>query len=248
VLVVEDEPSDRAWLERTLREEGYAVEHATTAAEATTLAQARAYDAITLDLLLPDASGWDVLRAIRAGAGPNRRTPVIVATVSTERQAASGFAVHDYLVKPVRREDLLRALAGAGAPARDTCKVLVIDDDPNLLKLARLMLEEEGYRVICATDGEGGLGLAASERPSAVVLDLLMPGMDGFEFLDRFRHTPEGVTTPVIVWTVKDLSAEETRRLLGLSQAVVTKRAGDASRLLGELAAHVGAAARAEAS
>jgi PAS domain S-box-containing protein len=235
VLVVEDEPKDRAWLARTLVEAGYLVDTAATGTEALARCRERVFDVITLDLLLPDMSGWDVLRTIRSES-LNREAAVIVVTIVAEK-VVSGFAVQDLLTKPVAAEDLLASLERAGV-ARGPQPVLVVDDDPLTLKLARTGLEAAGYRVVCAADGETALRLAAEDPPAILVLDLLMPGMDGFDFLDRFRHLPAGREAFVIVWTVADLTAQDRQRLAAAAQAVIRKGDGGTAELLEELRRH----------
>lgn len=225
VLAVEDDPKDSAWIVETLGRAGYAVETATTGAEALARCHAKRFDAITLDLLLPDMNGRDVLEAIRA-AGPNRDAPVIVVTVIAEKGVVAGFHVHDILVKPAQGAALLASLRRAAVEPDGRRPVLVVDDDPKELKLADVALREMGYRATCVADGAAALEAAAHEPPAAVVLDLLMPGMDGFEFLARYRRTPAGRRTPVIVWTVKDVSREERLRLEASVQAVVLKTQG----------------------
>jgi CheY-like chemotaxis protein len=115
--------------------------------------------------------------------------------------------------------------------------VLIVDDDPRARRLMETMLQAIGYPSREAASAEEGLGIAERDMPAAVILDLSMPGMDGFEFLDRFRAMPAGRGTPVIVWTVKDLSAADQDRLAASAQAVVRK--GGTERLLEELRIHV---------
>ena len=215
-------------------EAGYAVEVAATGAEGIARCGERAFDAITLDLLLPDMGGWAVLPAIRAG-GPNREVPVIVVTVVAEKDSGARFPVHDVLVKPAQADTRLVSLARAGITTEGNRKILVVDDDPKALKLAEATLAQLGFQPLCRADAESGLCAAAAERPAAVVLDLLMPGTDGFAFLDRFRRTPAGRRTPVIVWTVKDLTAEERAHLRVSAQAVVPKGERGAAALLEQL-------------
>ncbi|MBI2932579.1 MAG: response regulator [Planctomycetes bacterium] len=238
VLVIEDDVKDRTWITRTLTEAGYAVETAATGTEALDLAQKRAYAAITLDLLLPDMSGWDVLRGIRT-SGPNKDAPAIVVSVVSEKGASLGFTVQEFLVKPVNAETLVGAVRRAAGPSQDAAPVLVVDDDRKALKIAEQALKDSGYHPICEPDGESGLRAAAKKHPAVVVLDLLMPGMDGFEFLRRFRRTQAGRRTPVIVWTVKDLTVEERRRLQASAQAVVLKGDRSTDALLAEIQTHV---------
>ena len=112
--------------------------------------------------------------------------------------------------------------------------VLVVDDDPGALKLMQATLGRAGDETLCVQDGEAALRAAAEARPIAVILDLIMPGVDGFEFLERFREMDAGRRTPVIIWTVKDLSAYDHSRLRETAQAIVVK-GGDGSSLLRQL-------------
>ena len=229
---------DRAWLTRTLADAGFNVQTAATGAEAIARCRARAFEAITLDLILPDMSGWDLLRQIRA-EGPNQETPVIMVTVVTEKSAAMGFEIQDFLIKPVTEEQLLGSLERMGLSPDGANTVLIVDDDPAALKLAETALRRAGYHPMVSPDGAAGLRAAEAEHPDAVILDLLMPGMDGFQFLEAFRRTPRGRRTPVIIWTIKDLTAEERARLRAAAQAIVLKGEGAPARLVEEIRNHI---------
>jgi CheY-like chemotaxis protein len=187
-----------------------------------------------MDLLLPDMGGWDILKQLRS-TGPNQKTPVIVVTVVAEKGIAAGFAIHDYLIKPVQTEELLASLQRAGIEPAGSRPILVVDDDPQARKLMEAMLQGLGYQPVSAAGAEEALRIAAAEPPGAVILDLLMPGMDGFEFLDRFKRTRIGQGTPVIVWTAKDLTSQERVRLSASAQAVVLKSEGGTGQLLQDL-------------
>jgi PAS domain S-box-containing protein len=238
LLVIEDDAGERAWLTGVLTRAGYSVAAAATGAEAVALCQQRSFDAITLDLLLPDMNSRDVLRGIQT-EGPNQGVPVIVLTVVAERGAVAGFEVHDFLVKPVPAEELLASLRRAGVTPEGAPTVLVVDDDPSALKIMEVTLRHLGYHPLCKSDGALGLEAAHAERPAAIVLDLMMPGMDGFEFLDRFRTDPRSQRVPVIVWTVKELTAEDHARLRAMAQGVVMKSRGGVVPLLQELERHL---------
>ncbi len=235
VLVVEDDERDQGLLVRTLIEFGYTVETAATGAQALARCQERAFDAITLDLLLPDKSGLEVLRSLR-GSDKNRDVPVIVITVVTEG-AAAGFAVHDVLPKPIDGAALLESLTRAGVRREPPDAVLVVDDDASSLKLMAANLGQLGYRALCVTSGAEGLRAAGETPPAAVVLDLLMPEMNGFAFLERFRRLPRCRRTPVFIWTVKDLTAEEHAQLCASAQAVLLKGRDSSATVLEELCA-----------
>jgi CheY-like chemotaxis protein len=233
---VEDSAADQRLLADALARAGYRVEIAATGAQALARCRERAFDAITLDLLLPDMSGVEVLERIREGEA-NREVPVVVVTVVAERGAVAGFAVSDILPKPIDPEALLSALVRAGVTPHRAGSVLVVDDDPGSRRLMSATLDRLGYRYRCEPDGESGLIAAAESPPRAVVLDLVMPGMNGFEFLERFRREPHGRRVPVLIWTVKDLGASELARLRSSAQAIVSKGEGASGQVLAELAA-----------
>jgi CheY-like chemotaxis protein/two-component sensor histidine kinase len=243
ILVVEDDAKERAWIVATLTGAGYVVEAVTTGSAAIRAAEEQSFDAVTLDLLLPDMSGWDVLRAIRAG-DRNPDVAAFVLTVVAEKGVGIGFVVHDFLTKPVAADALAHALQRIGTTRSEVRSVLIIDDDPNAARLVEPTLRAHGYEVVAVPDGLAGLQAVRSSRPYAVVLDLFMSGMDGFEFLHKFRLTEYGRTTPVIVWTVKDLSRAERLRLQASAQAILTKEPGSTEALLAELDVHIGRSKR----
>jgi PAS domain S-box-containing protein len=234
VLVIEDDARDRALIIQTLARAGYGVEAVATGRQAITSCADRVFDAITLDLLLPDMTGLDVLHQIRL-AGMNQQTPVIVVSVVAERGMMAGFSVQDYLIKPVNGRNLLHAFEQARVPPRKGSKILIVDDDPAAQRLMAATLKDLGYDIHASLSGEEALAFAAVEQPLAVVLDLVMPGVDGIEFLIRFREMVGNRTVPVIIWTMKDLTSDDHRRLRQLAQAVVEKNNWRPSTFLDEL-------------
>jgi CheY-like chemotaxis protein len=233
VLVIEDDSRDMTHLVRTLADAGYAVDTATTGALGLAKLAERAYDAVLLDLLLPDMNGLDVLGHIRSG-GRAPETPVIIVTIVGDR--AAGFPVQDVLTKPIDSTAVLAALRRAGVVVERPGSVLVVDDDVTLLGLMAATLDRLGYASTCEQDGVAALLSAERERPVAVILDLLMPGMSGFEFLDRFRSEPCNRDVPVLIWTAKDLTFAEEARLREQAQAVHSKLNGGMSELLQDIA------------
>ena len=234
VLVVEDDRDDQRLISATLNGAGYNVEIAETGTQAAKACGERLFDAVTLDLLLPDRSGLQVLRELRT-SGLNRDTPVIVLSVVAEQQVIHGFAVSDYLAKPVDSANILGSLQRAGVLPARAGTILVVDDDPSSLKLMSTTLRKLGYTPDCQSDAALALSRAPSQHHSAVILDLLMPGMDGFEFLLRFRAQPSSYDVPVIVWTTKDLTADDQRLLKRQAQAVFEKGGGRPMLLVEEL-------------
>jgi signal transduction histidine kinase/DNA-binding response OmpR family regulator/HAMP domain-containing protein len=235
ILVIEDDAADRTHLVTTLANAGFAVEAVGTGAEALARCRDRRYDAITLDLILPDLPGLEVLEKIREG--DNGSCPVIVVTVVAEAGAVAGFAVHDLLSKPLSETALLHSLQRAGVVPNTDTIILVVDDDPASLKVMAATLAQLGFDAVCEQDPVRGLLMATEEPPGAIVLDLLMPNMTGFEFLERYRAAATTRHAPVIVWTSKDLDREELARLRTSAHAVVSKGHDGNNRVASELTA-----------
>jgi signal transduction histidine kinase/DNA-binding LytR/AlgR family response regulator len=236
VLVVEDDARDRNLIVATLVDAGYAVDSAANAAQALAACRDKTFDAVTLDLVLPDMSGLDLLVALRAEP-KMRTTPVVVVTVIPDAKLVAGFAVSDVLRKPIEPNALLSALDRSGVRPDKPGGVLVVDDDPGALRLMDATLAQLGFASITRSNAASGLEAAAALKPSAVVLDLVMPGMDGVEFLHRFRRLPAHMTTPVLIWTMKDLTAAEHAQLKQSAQAIVSKNGSSPSTVVAQLRA-----------
>ncbi len=239
VLVVEDDARDQEMLVKALSTAGFSVEAVATGAQAMARCRERSFDAVTLDLLLPDMAGLEVLKAIRSQSR-NPQVPVVVITVVTESVAA-GFVVQDVLSKPIDPDGVLAALARYIVPPKRK-SAFVVDDDPGSLKLMATTLEGLGCRPLCFSDAREALAALDREAdgPAIVVLDLNMPGMDGFTFLREFRERPQCSRTPVLVWTVADLSSEQRTGLLSRAQAIIPKGQGRKETLLQTLSDHLG--------
>lgn len=246
ILVVEDDAADQERIVSLLVTAGFAVDTAATGAQARQLATERAYDAVTLDLLLPDCAGLEVLAAIRSSSA-NASVPVIVISIVSE-QVTAGYVVHDALPKPIEESRLLDSLRRARVAAPSAGPVLVVDDDAISARLMRETLERLGFSAIIAPNGEEALDRARRERPSAVVLDLVMPTLDGFGFLEQFRAEPAFALVPVLVWTMKDLEPDEHAAVLQRAQAVLLKDGRSVQSLAETLRAHLGSVTREEAS
>jgi DNA-binding response OmpR family regulator len=238
-LVVEDNEKDLEWLNRTLSTAGYLVDAAASGAEAIAKAQRTPYAAVLLDLILPDTLGWDVLHQIRQ-AKTNENTPVIVATVVSEKAAAKNFALQDYLIKPYSAAALLTSLRRAGVIGTGGGKkILVVDADPQMLQLAAAALESSGYQTSCHSSAARALAAAANMEISAVVFDLLLGSeMDGHDFLERLRKLASCKNTPVIIWTAKNLTTEERQKLNGSADSITFKSQGGIDAVLRELRYH----------
>ena len=234
VLVIEDNLKDQALIAKSLNKAGYSVEVAANGAEALRLANEKKFDAITLDLILPDMNGWEILKALRT-QGLNMEVPAVVVTIVTEKLASFGFLINDFIIKPVQPQDLISALKRAGVNPQGTKSIMVVDDNLQDLNLAKTILNNLGYTTICESKPKEALRFMEMNAPDALVLDLLMPEMNGFEFLNQFCQTPAGKKTPIFIWTSKDLDKKDRLRLKQYSQAVVFKGDGAMTSLLTEL-------------
>jgi PAS domain S-box-containing protein len=234
VLVVDDDPNDQAALIGTLTQAGFNVETAATGAQAIARAREKVFAAITLDLLLPDMTGLDVLAAIRA-EGLNREVPVVVVTVVAGRASVAGFAVSDILAKPVQKDALLAALKRADTTPQAPGNVLVLNDDSRALEAMADTLAQLGYHAICRSNGARALQELDQLRPQAIILDLTMHDLDGVAFLDQLRQQPHWRHTPVFLWADKELGAGQYQRLAASAQAALHHGQGGMGTLLRDL-------------
>ena len=216
ILVVEDDPQAAELLKLYLESAECSVEVARDGEEGFSKARQLHPALITLDLLLPKVDGWDLLVRLK-GEPETREIPVVI--VSIVDQPGKGFALGaaDYLLKPVSREDLIHALQRVNLTGRqrEMKTILTIDDDPMAAELVEAILTEEGFRVLKAYGGEEGLSTARQEAPALIILDLLMPGVDGFTVVERLRADPTTATIPIVILTSKNLTLHEKERLSG---------------------------------
>ena len=233
VLVIDDDAAARALLRRHLAKAGYRVDEA--ADGKTGLARAHAFrpDVITLDAMMPGMDGWAVLAALKADpalAG----IPVVMATILDDERLGFALGASEYLTKPIDRKRLLATVERFAARGPDARALLVEDDEPARAILRRT-LERAGWTVSEAENGRRGLERLREHVPTLVLLDLMMPEMDGFEFLEALRTEPAWRAVPVIVMTAKVLTEDDRRRLNGGVEAVVQKGGRAHEDLLGEI-------------
>jgi CheY-like chemotaxis protein len=235
VLVVEDDPKGAALLGIYLSEAGYAVDIARDGAEGLEKIRRRTPAAVVLDILLPKLDGWAFLNQVKADP-LTRAVPVIIVSIIDQKGKGFALGAADYLIKPVQKDDLLRALRAFGLAARAQTapvKILAIDDDPKAVELLAAVLEPEGFHVLRAYGGEAGIEIARAEQPDLIILDLLMPEVNGFDVLDRLAQSLVTRRLPVILFTLKQLTAEEQQRVQGRIACLAQKEAFNQKEFVG---------------
>ncbi|MEI6043933.1 MAG: response regulator [Chloroflexota bacterium] len=233
VLVVDDDPKARELLQRYLRENGFEVFCAENGVEGLRLAQELRPNVITLDVIMPGGDGWQVLAALKANP-ELAEIPVVMTTMVDEKTMGYALGAADYVTKPVDREHLVAVLKKHQRPEGDD-SVLLVEDDPATRDMMRKMLEREGWRVREAENGLIGLQQIREQIPGLILLDLMMPQMDGFEFVRELRQHKDWRSIPVIVTTAKDLTSEERELLNGSVTQVLQKGSYSYERLLAEV-------------
>jgi signal transduction histidine kinase/DNA-binding response OmpR family regulator len=233
VLVVDDNPVARDLLARHLERDGYRVEKVTDARQAVTAARKYRPAVITLDVLMPYMDGWSVLSALKQE--PDLASiPVVMVTITDDQNLGFSLGAVEYLRKPVRQEQLLSVIA-VHAHNKGPGSVLVVEDDPDTREVVRRTLEKENWQVLEAEDGKIGLAKLEETIPEVILLDLMMPEMDGFEFVAEIQRDQRWKDIPIIVVTAKTLSKDELARLQGRVEDVLHKGGRTVDSLLAEV-------------
>jgi PAS domain S-box-containing protein len=235
VLVIDDDSDMRDLLVRMLAGEGYEVKSADGGEEALRLARQWKPTAITLDVLMPQMDGWAVLRQLKAEP-QLADVPVIVLSIVGDQNRALGIALgaSELITKPVDRGRLVRLLEHYRADSDPLTILLVEDDEPTRQMICRT-LEAEGWRISQASNGKQALEKLTQQRPAVILLDLMMPEMDGFELIGEIRRHQDWKTIPVVVITARELSSEDRSRLNGSVQKVLAKGGQSQQELLEEV-------------
>ncbi|MFA6955645.1 MAG: two-component regulator propeller domain-containing protein [Thermoanaerobaculia bacterium] len=224
VLIVEDDAEFRAQLVEQLDQAGYATVWLGRGEDALKTAEELQPSVIMLDVMLPGIDGWEVLRRLKASARVGA-VPVVIVTAAANHELGIALGADDVLTKPVDGRRLLaRVRQLAPTEASDGgATVLVIDDDAGVHAIVRASVAPAGYQVISAESGETGLELASTLAPSVIVLDLMMPEINGFEVATRLQHDPATASIPLLVLTSMDLTAADRARLAGKMSALLSK-------------------------
>ncbi len=223
VLVVDDDATARELIAEHLKAEGLPVVTAASGLEGLKLAKHLRPIAITLDVMMPDLDGWSVLAALRQDT-ELADIPVIMVTILDEQRRAASLGAAGYLTKPIDRDRLRRIMGRFRTPARAT-RVLLVEDDADQRERLRAWLEGQHWLVQEAANGREALACLQADRPDVILLDLMMPEMDGFAVVAALQKEPRWRDVPVIVITARDLDAQDRARLNSGVQSVLVKEA-----------------------
>jgi PAS domain S-box-containing protein len=233
VLVIDDDPTVHDLMQRFLRREGLRMATAASGEEGLRLARELRPAAITLDVMMPGMDGWAMLTALKADP-LLADIPVIMLTIVDDKNMGYALGAADYLTKPVDWDRLVAILKKYRC-AHPPCTVLVVEDDADTRNILRRMLTKEGWAVTEATNGRVALEQVAESQPELILLDLMMPEMDGFAFLEALRQQDAWRSIPVVVVTAKDLTQEDRQRLNGYVEQILQKGAYSHEELLHEI-------------
>jgi CheY-like chemotaxis protein len=235
VLVIDDDATARELIATYLAGEGFAVETADSGVDGLKKVRELQPTAVTLDIMMPDVDGWTVLAALK-GDPALAAIPVVIVTIVDEQRRGVALGAAGYLTKPIDRERLIEVVSRlrvAEAPGT----VLVVEDDEDQRQLVRTILGARGWTVREATNGRLALDAIAAELPDAILLDLMMPEMDGFELVAALQADTRWRDIPVVVVTALDLTAEDRQRLNGGVEQILSKQAFPPAELMARLGA-----------
>jgi CheY-like chemotaxis protein/anti-sigma regulatory factor (Ser/Thr protein kinase) len=214
VLIVEDDPASIDLLKLHLGTAGFEIAVAKDGATGLELARQLRPACIVLDILLPRIDGWDVLAKVKEDP-LTRSIPIVVVSMLDERGKGFALGASEYLLKPIRADALRTTIQRLVQSAQRSATLLAVDDDPLAIELIRATLEPEGYTVLTATGGADAIDLARRTHPDLIILDLVMPEVNGFAVVEELRKDAATVDIPIVVLTSKTMTAEDKARLNG---------------------------------
>ena len=246
ILVIDDDATMHDLIQRFLSKDGFQVESALSGEAGLAKAKAVRPDAIILDVLMPAMDGWSVLSALKADP-ELANLPVIMLTMVDSKNMGYALGASDYLMKPIDRSRLTAVLNKYSCPV-PPCPILLIEDDPVSRGMMRSMLEKEGWLVMEAENGRVALERLAETQPELILLDLMMPEMDGFAVVTELQKNSDWRSIPVVVVTAKDMTPTDHLQLMGSVEQIFQKGAFSREELLTEIRQLISACVKRTAS
>ncbi len=224
VLVIEDDPHSFELISACLDEAGYQVIHVANGSEAVETARLVQPSIITLDIILPDKDGWEILQELKASP-ETMHIPVVITSVLDDEETGFSLGAADYIVKPVSRAELLERMARLHQTeiGNRISDILVVDDDIDFVDFLATILEDHSFSVSRAYTGLQGIEHASKKEPDLIFLDLMLPDISGFEVVEFLKMEETTKNIPIIIITAKDLTLEEKRSLNGKIEAAAQK-------------------------
>ena len=233
VLVIDDDPVVRDLLFRHLNAAGLRVIEAEDGKTGMKMAKDQKPDVITLDVIMPNIDGWAVLSELKANPDTSD-IPVVMVTISDNQRLGFTLGASEYMIKPVDRRRLITSVRQLVEPSAEQT-VLVVEDDESTRSLLSRTVSELGFRVIEAENGKVALETLGTCIPALILLDLMMPEMDGFEFSEIVRQNQEWADIPIIVITAKTLTEDDRQRLSGWVSGLHSKKQGDLDLIVADV-------------
>ncbi len=221
ILVIDDDEASLETLQHYLEEDNFHVMTTNSGADGLRIAQEHKPHVILLDVLMPGMDGWAVLSKLKQDPQTSH-IPVIMTTIISDRNMGFALGATDYVSKPVDRNQIL-AIVNKYRCMTEPCPVLIVEDDDQARQMMRDMLESQGWQVNEAINGADGLEVLKRDRPQIILLDLMMPQMNGFEFLRRLRTNEQWSDIPVVVITAMDLTPQHHEELMTSVQQIIQK-------------------------
>ncbi|MDQ2944153.1 MAG: response regulator [Candidatus Dormibacteraeota bacterium] len=236
-LVVEDDFESAELIRVQLEAEGFKVLHAASAEAALVLAVQQPLSLITLDIMLPTMDGWELLSRLKQ-VSALRCIPVVITSIVADRNKGFALGAAAVLQKPISRKELYESLVELGLlplSQGQTLKVLVVDDDPKAVELIAARIQDLASTVLRAYGGGDAIEVARRELPDLIVLDLMMPEVNGFDVVEALREHPETAHIPIMVVTAKRITAEDRAKLNGYVATIMEKAEFDRDRFTAEV-------------
>ena len=233
VLVIDDDDNAQDMMRKFLEKQNVSILQAKSGEDGLKLAAEYMPDAITLDVMMPEMDGWEVLTALQSNEA-TKNIPVIMLTMADEPDIGFSLGATDYLTKPVNW-DQLSSILNRHKIESDSQSILIVEDDETTREMLKKSLASNDFKVRIAKNGKEGLDKVKESKPGLVLLDLMMPEMDGFEFAEKLRENKDWLDIPVVVITAKDLTSEDHNRLKGNVEAIMQKGSYSKKQLLSEV-------------
>ncbi|AFY71416.1 multi-sensor hybrid histidine kinase [Thalassoporum mexicanum PCC 7367] len=249
ILVIDDDPTVHDLMKRFLQKKGFYTISAVTAEEGINKAKRFKPNAITLDVMMPHMDGWATLTALKADPS-TASIPIIMLTMVSDKSMGYALGASDYLTKPINRDLLVATLnkyrhgslsdaeeeiAAGILPSLEELTVLIVDDEPDIREIFRRILNKENCQVLEAENGQVALDVIDQQTPDLIILDLMMPEMDGFQFIDTLRAQCRWPAIPILVTTAKEITEDDRQKLNGSVRKVLQKGAYSRQELLDEI-------------